>query len=737
MIRFLYELLYVLSVALGAASLLIPAVGMGAAAWPGVLAVVLLAGALTAFRNTGWTARMIMAGVAAAVVSAILLLSRIEAIHEILMDHTAALWLPVIAAGAFAVGEGIAQFRPLRLVLSAAALLSLIVCAARHVSVDKLFVTAALAVILLSVTEEVQRSWPKSGYTDQKAHLVYVAPFLLAAILLVAVSPAPEDAYDWAFVKRIWERTGEAIRDLNIRISLGNFRDPSESMMGFSGRGGIYGRIREDNAEVMELSEITSGITTLKLTGRTFDTFDGREWTDNDPSGLPDVTLDTISLLSSVEERTDVPEDLIRKTSMHVRYLKINTACVFAPLKAIASGSALTEARVYEESGDLLWPGTKSYRTEYTIPFYRINTDHDVFRAYLRSAEMPSRESFEPNAIMYAAKGAEGYSYEDLIRHREHIYECYGQPVTVSETLRAYLDDYYGDAESCDRMEMLEELLKSLKYTDQPGELPRRVDSDAAFLDYFLRESREGYCSHFATAFVLLARAEGIPARYVQGYIVPVKGVSSVTVDSSMAHAWPEVYYDGAGWIAYEPTPIYGVTSYWSTEEELQEAAAGKAPAADRTGPEELTDPLPEPEEEETHRIVIPWYAVVIPFAAGILVAALLIAIGRMIARARFRRMDPRERFISRCRRDLYLLKQLDLGIEGTETLREYGSRIAEDAGEENTRFLSYLESCLYEGRPDLTEGERTAEETGKRLSERLRKEHPIRGLLAMTTETA
>ena len=87
-----------------------------------------------------------------------------------------------------------------------------------------------------------------------------------------------------------------------------------------------------------------------------------------------------------------------------------------------------------------------------------------------------------------------------------------------------------------------------------PGPLPKHITTPEAFLDYFLLESKQGYCSYFATAFVLLARAEGIPARYVEGFCVPLQGEQSLTVYGNMVHAWPEVYIQGVGGIPFEPT---------------------------------------------------------------------------------------------------------------------------------------------------------------------------------------
>lgn len=98
----------------------------------------------------------------------------------------------------------------------------------------------------------------------------------------------------------------------------------------------------------------------------------------------------------------------------------------------------------------------------------------------------------------------------------------------------------------------MEKELSSYTYTKNPGKLPDSIINQEDFLDYFLLESQKGYCSYFATAFVLMARAEGIPARYVEGFCVPVTTNKKMTVTANMAHAWPEVYIEGIGWLPFD-----------------------------------------------------------------------------------------------------------------------------------------------------------------------------------------
>lgn len=75
-------------------------------------------------------------------------------------------------------------------------------------------------------------------------------------------------------------------------------------------------------------------------------------------------------------------------------------------------------------------------------------------------------------------------------------------------------------------------------------------------VDEFLFDTKQGFCEHFASAFVFALRAAGIPARVVTGYqggeINPVDGY--LTVRQSDAHAWAEVWIAGKGWIRTDPT---------------------------------------------------------------------------------------------------------------------------------------------------------------------------------------
>lgn len=92
------------------------------------------------------------------------------------------------------------------------------------------------------------------------------------------------------------------------------------------------------------------------------------------------------------------------------------------------------------------------------------------------------------------------------------------------------------------------------EYNTNPGYQPPEED----FVQYFLEESNQGYCVHFATAATVMLRALGIPARYVEGYVVDrgsFRADQWANVPARNAHAWAEIWVPGTGWIPVEATP--------------------------------------------------------------------------------------------------------------------------------------------------------------------------------------
>lgn len=97
-------------------------------------------------------------------------------------------------------------------------------------------------------------------------------------------------------------------------------------------------------------------------------------------------------------------------------------------------------------------------------------------------------------------------------------------------------------------------------YTLKPGSLDKGDD----FIVDFLTVKKAGYCTSFASAGVMMFRYMGIPARYVEGYVITSSdqtrldnGEVQAIVKDESAHAWPEIYIAGLGFVPVEVTPGY------------------------------------------------------------------------------------------------------------------------------------------------------------------------------------
>ncbi|MGD8632888.1 MAG: transglutaminase domain-containing protein, partial [Anaerolineales bacterium] len=118
-------------------------------------------------------------------------------------------------------------------------------------------------------------------------------------------------------------------------------------------------------------------------------------------------------------------------------------------------------------------------------------------------------------------------------------------PSTVPEKVLALARDLTAiEPTPYDRAVALERYLRTYPYTlDVP-----RPPIDEDITEFFLFSLRSGYCDYYATTMVVLARAAGLPARLVTGYLADVEAQAGkeVAVTADQAHAWVEIYFPGA-----------------------------------------------------------------------------------------------------------------------------------------------------------------------------------------------
>jgi transglutaminase-like putative cysteine protease len=214
-----------------------------------------------------------------------------------------------------------------------------------------------------------------------------------------------------------------------------------------------------------------------------------------------------------------------------------------------------------------------------------------------------------------------------------------------------------------DRAVAIETYLRTFPYNlDVPA-----PPSDRDVADYFLFELQEGYCDYYATAMVVMARAAGLPARYVAGYATGTYDylTGRYTVSEANAHAWAEVYFPGYGWIEFEPTA--GLP------------AIGRPTEGDIAPPE----PPPLPPKPEAQAAAAPWWNVAawpwwLTGTAGAIVLAIVGFAYVAIDTWWLRRLSPTAAMTTLYRRFRHQVRRLAMPMKVSDTPSEFAATFAE-----------------------------------------------------------
>ncbi|MBP1043902.1 transglutaminase domain-containing protein [Vagococcus sp. BWB3-3] len=214
---------------------------------------------------------------------------------------------------------------------------------------------------------------------------------------------------------------------------------------------------------------------------------------------------------------------------------------------------------VPKPQGRLSWPLPDSYRVNQMLEY---NTENHRFYVNLgpeNSAESVLRYRYFPpdytlaelEASQVAEVGEVNLRYLQLPdRLPERVVELANQITANSST-------------GYERVKAIEDYLKNTGNFRYSMEEAETVPTDQDYVDFFLFESQVGYCEHFSSSMVVLARALGIPARWAKGFSEGRvtqshdDGTKTYSITNENAHAWPEIYFQGVGWVPFEPTKSF------------------------------------------------------------------------------------------------------------------------------------------------------------------------------------
>lgn len=233
-------------------------------------------------------------------------------------------------------------------------------------------------------------------------------------------------------------------------------------------------------------------------------------------------------------------------------------------------------------------------------------------------------------------------------------------PGETPAALRDAARERAGDAPTAfDQALALQEWLRSDEFRyDVDAPLAQGYDAGGmASLEEFLAV-RTGYAGHFAPAMAVMARELGIPARVAVGYLPAAAPDGSADADEPFgdaaeagaftvlprdAHAWPELWFEGAGWVRFEPTPGTGDLPGYAAEGPQDgdgQSQEGEGTAEPTGAPTDAPTPASTADSPDEDAGPAGW----LPWLAGILAAALLALLAALprLLRSRRRRLRVR-----------------------------------------------------------------------------------------------
>ena len=216
------------------------------------------------------------------------------------------------------------------------------------------------------------------------------------------------------------------------------------------------------------------------------------------------------------------------------------------------------DVELVEPEGKLFWSGVLFSADVPIRADWRLRPQSNLFadQASLLQAD-----------LFAAASGAVAYQAESYIPritveelrnastdYPESIREHYlNLPRSLPERVRQLAGEITKDKLTAyDKAKTIEAYLRTYPYDLEVPVPPQ--DQDVA--DYFLFDLKKGYCDYYATAMVVLARASGLPARFVSGYASGSYDAANAeyVVRQMHAHSWAEIYFPEIGWVEFEPT---------------------------------------------------------------------------------------------------------------------------------------------------------------------------------------
>ncbi len=568
----------------------------------------------------------------------------------------------------------------------------------------------ALLYILLVLWETFIIRFIRHREIDSSRIMPYLAPLLILYIFIAANMPVSDKpvTLHTDIINGIKDAVTTLYSDIRYWMAPNN-GEYDVNMLGYSEDADFEG-ISEGKEKIsLKVTSRKPLGQTMYLRGNWKNIYTGQGWKEDVESTdifkqYPEDKLDWAELMYAMYryDRFKTMDDLVCIDSIDITYQDIETSSIFLPLKCTNIKASM--ALDFASPKNLNFGALTRSGNRYLLSNLKLNYNSDAWRDFVNSVTKYTYSSVNYVDMMEYRKllsdhnitiGRECYfSNEDILAKRaRYIKEQFVElPKELPERITSLTNQITKDCTTTvDKCAAIEAYLKKYTYTLRPPKIPEGKD----LVDYFLFDTKEGYCSYFATAMVVMLRTQGIPARYAQGFSFSTgtRPNSTYEISSTSSHAWVEAYEEGLGWMTYDPTPSGDdgkAESYMWGDGSI---ASTPAPVVNKDGIKISTQDMIKYYEEMGRRQsgevpdgkggmqssdIVKWLIFIIlsVVVVSIVMSACYIAARICHNRTLLKRKNSNDNLYAYMTHILYLLTALHCPIETGETLHQYVDRI-------------------------------------------------------------
>lgn len=512
-------------------------------------------------------------------------------------------------------------------------------------------------------------------------------PVFFLALFLLVLMPAKNTPIKWETIKNIMTNIGEGIDAIivNVQYLFSNNKTFSLAFAGYGTDGSLGGSISNSNEpQISVFGDKTKS--PLYLIGNTSNHYNGKNW-QRDLTKKPyefgeeEYSLQYDELMRaldrSIYSKSECNE-FIRSRVYKIKYEGIKTNSLFIPLNMNSVNSSKRIKLLKNDEDNLVLWKPLGVGFTYETDFIEIDYANEKMCNILRNLAWDDTKIQEKNPMLESQRA---YIKENYMMLPETL------PKRVYDLANEITAEYNTDY---DKLRAIESYLSQYTYSMTPESCPESQD----FIDHFLFESQSGYCTYFATAMAVLGRCEGIPTRYVQGFVTNEsnkKNRTEIMLTGNNGHAWAEAYIDSIGWVPFDATPGYyeAAKKEWEKPQPLPDSSQTTKEEEKPVNETSIYEPGEINEEDNSTLPLVVQILIVI--SIFVLIFIIFILIRNFLRKTKYSKFTEYEKIKYLMKRSFFFGKLHNCCIEDGETLLGYGNRLN---GRLNVANMTFDEIC-------------------------------------------